>query len=48
MATAFETALTSAQTAATGYVDDIIPIVGAIGVAWLGVRFLKKGLNKVG
>jgi hypothetical protein len=47
VATAFETALSSAQSAATGYIDDIVPIVGAVAVAWLGVKFLKRGLNKV-
>jgi hypothetical protein len=28
-------------------IDDIVPIVGAVAVAWLGVKFLKRGLNKV-
>jgi hypothetical protein len=47
MASAFDTALTSAQTTALGYIDDIVPLVGAVAVAWLGVKFLRRGINKV-
>ena len=46
MATAFETALTSGQTAATGYIEDALPFVGALAVAWMAPKFLKRILNR--
>lgn len=47
MATAFDTALTSAQTEAVGYVNSALPVIAAVGVAWLGIKFLKRIFNKV-
>jgi hypothetical protein len=45
MATAFETALSSAQTSILGMVDDFIPVVAAVGVAFIGVKYLRRFLR---
>lgn len=42
MATAFETALTGAETTVTGYAGTALPIVAAVAAAWLGVKYVKK------
>lgn len=40
--TAFTTALTSAQTAVTGYLTDAAPIVAAVAVLFLGIKYIRR------
>lgn len=42
MATAFDTALSGAETTVIGFATTALPIVGAVAAAWLGVRYVKK------
>ncbi len=42
MSSAFDTALSSAQTAVTGYATSALPIVGAVAVAFLGVKYVRR------
>ena len=42
MATAFETALTTAQTSVTGFATAALPVVAAVAVAFLGVKWVRR------
>ena len=42
MSSAFETALGDAQTAVTGYATAAIPVVAAVAVAFLGVKYVRR------
>lgn len=42
MATAFETALASAQSNVTGYATTALPVVAAVGIAFLGVKWVRR------
>jgi len=42
MASAFETALTGAETNVTGYATTALPIVAAVAVAFLGVKYVRR------
>lgn len=42
MATAFETALDTAETTVTGYAGTALPVVAAVGVAFLGVKWVRR------
>lgn len=47
MATAFDTALASAQTAVTGYATSALPVVAAVAIAFLGVKYVRRILGKL-
>lgn len=40
--TPFESALSDAQTAVTGYATTALPVVAAVAVAFLGVKYAKR------
>jgi len=42
MATAFDTALDSAETNVTGYATSALPVVAAVGIAFLGVKWVRR------
>lgn len=42
MASAFETALTSAQTTVTGYATTALPVVGVVAAAFLGLKYVRR------
>lgn len=42
MSTAFDTGLASAQTAVTGYATSALPVVAAVAVAFLGVKYARR------
>ena len=42
MATAFDTALATAETQVTGYATTALPIVAAVGIAFLGVKWVRR------
>jgi len=42
MASAFETAIAEASDTATGYVGTALPLVAAVAVALLGLRWVRK------
>jgi hypothetical protein len=42
MSSAFSTALDAGETAVTGYATTALPIVGAVAVAWLGVKYVRR------
>lgn len=42
MATAFGTALSDAQTSVTGYATTALPVVAAVGIAFLGVKWVRR------
>jgi hypothetical protein len=46
MASAFDTALSSAQTTVTGYATSALPVVAAISLAFLGVKYARKIINR--
>lgn len=46
MATAFETAITTASTNAIGYATTALPLVGGVAVALLGLAWVKKIIGK--
>lgn len=46
MASAFETAITTASTTATGYATTALPLVGGVAVALLGLAWVKKIVGK--
>lgn len=47
MASAFETALTSAQTNVTGYATTALPVVAAVGIAFLGVKWVRRIISSL-
>jgi hypothetical protein len=47
MATAFSTALGDAETAVTGYATTALPIVGAVAVAFLGVKYVRRIIGRL-
>lgn len=47
MASAFETALDGAGDAVTGYATTALPIVGAVAVAFLGVKYVRRIIGKL-
>lgn len=47
MATPFETGLAAAQTALTGYAASALPVVVAVAVAFLGVKYARKIINRL-
>jgi hypothetical protein len=42
MASAFDTGLGAAETAVTGYATAAIPVVAAVAVAFLGVKYVRR------
>jgi len=42
MSTAFDTALTTAQTTVVGYATSALPVVAATTLAFLGVKYVKR------
>lgn len=42
MASAFETALDTAETTVTGYATTALPIVAAVAVAFLGIKYVRR------
>jgi hypothetical protein len=42
MSAAFDAAIASAQTAVTGYLTDFAPVVAAVAVAFLGIKYLRR------
>lgn len=42
MASAFETALTTAQTTVTGYVTTALPIIAGVAAAFLGIKYVRR------
>lgn len=42
MATAFDTALSGAETTVTGYASSALPVVAAVAAAFLGVKYARK------
>lgn len=42
MSDPFATGLTSAETTLTGYASTAIPVVAAVAVAFLGVKWVKR------
>lgn len=46
-ATPFETALTSAETAVTGYAGTALPVVAAVAVAFLGVKYARRIIGRL-
>ena len=42
MASAFETALTSASTTVTGYIGDALPIIASVAAAFLGIKYVRR------
>jgi len=47
VATAFETALDSAETAVTGYATTALPVVGVVAVAFLGLKYLRRIIGRL-
>jgi len=47
VATAFETALDGAETAVTGYATTALPIVAAVAVAFLGVKYVRRIIGRL-
>lgn len=45
--TPFETALDTAETAVTGYAAAAVPIVAAVGIAFLAVKYTKRILGRL-
>lgn len=48
MSSAFETAVSGASTSAVGYATTALPLVAAVGVALLGLRWVRKIIGKMG
>ena len=42
MATAFDTALDTAETAVTGYATSALPVVAAVAIAFLAVKWVRR------
>ena len=42
MASAFGDALAAGQTAVTGYLTTAAPVIGAVAVAFLGIKYLRR------
>ena len=40
--TPFESALDTAETAVTGYAGQALPVVAAVGIAFLGVKWVRR------
>ena len=40
--TAFETALADAQADVEGYIGDALPVIAAVAVAFLGIKYVRK------
>jgi hypothetical protein len=47
MASAFETALGTAEDSVTGYATSALPIVAAVAVAFLGVKYARRIINRL-
>jgi hypothetical protein len=47
LASAFETGVTSGQTAATGFATTALPAVAAVAVAWLGVKYIRRVIARM-
>ena len=47
MASAFDTALDSAETAVTGYATEALPVVAAVAVAFLGVKYARRIIGRL-
>lgn len=47
MATAFDTALDTAETAVTGYATAALPVVAAVAVAFLGVKYARRIIGRL-
>lgn len=45
--TPFEDGLADAQTAITGYIGDAMPVVAAVAVAFIGLKYLRRILGKL-
>lgn len=46
MASAFDTALDGAGDAVTGYATAALPIVAGVAIAFLGVKYVRKLINR--
>jgi hypothetical protein len=42
MSSAFDTALGTAETSVTGYATSALPVVAAVAVAFLGVKYARR------
>ena len=47
MDTAFGDALTAAQTAVVGYLTTAAPVVAAVAVAFLGIKYIRKLVTRL-
>lgn len=47
MASAFDTALGDAGDSVTGYATSALPIVAAVAVAFLGVKYVKRIIGRL-
>lgn len=47
MSSAFDTALGSAETAVTGYATAAAPVVAAVALAFLGVKYIKRIIGRL-
>ncbi len=47
MTSAFDTALDSAETAVTGYATSALPVVAAVAVAFLGVKYARRIIGRL-
>lgn len=42
MATPFQTALSDGQTTVLGYFTDALPVVAAVAVGFLGIKYIRR------
>lgn len=47
MTSAFDTALASAETSVTGYATSALPVVAAVAVAFLGVKYARRIIGRL-
>lgn len=47
MATAFETALGTAETSVIGFATTALPVVAAVAVAFLGVKYARRIIGRL-
>lgn len=47
MTSAFDTALGTAETTITGYATAAMPVVAAVALAFLGVKYVRRVIGKL-